>query len=383
MKKVCALAKMKSSKLQNPKSKEASSFKLQPPGGCARASFGIWSLGFLWSLEFGIWSFPFCLHAADAPQRPPITGVSHIALFVHDVDKSRAFYKDFLGFDEPFSVTNKNGTLHLTWIKINDRQTIEIFPEKEAGSDRLNHIALETEDALAMRAYLASRGIKVPEKVDKGRIGNLNFNVTDPDGHTVEIVQYMPEGWTLREKGKFLPETRISTRLMHVGILVGDLGEALMFYCGILDGKEFWRGGAKSNQLSWVNVKLPDGSNYVEFMLYSTLPEPDKRGKQHHLCLEVADVEKAKATLELRAARIAYTRPMDIATGINRKRQLNLWDPDGTRIELMEPRTVDGLPAPSSTAPPPRLAADRTPKAFGAALRGPIAPPPRGVEERR
>jgi N-methylhydantoinase B/oxoprolinase/acetone carboxylase alpha subunit len=27
--------------------------------------------------------------------------------------------------------------------------------------------------------------------------------------------------------------------------------------------------------------------------------------------------------------------------------------PDGTRVELMEPRTVDGIPAPSSTAPPP------------------------------
>jgi len=31
-----------------------------------------------------------------------------------------------------------------------------------------------------------------------------------------------------------------------------------------------------------------------------------------------------------------------------------LVDPDGTRTELMEPKTVDGLPVPSSTAPPPR-----------------------------
>jgi lactoylglutathione lyase len=301
---------------------------------------------------FGVWSFP--LHAADEPKRPAITGVSHIALFVHDVEKSRAFYKDFLGFDEPFFTTNKDGSLHLTWIKINDRQTIEVFPEKEAGTDRLNHIALETDDALGLRAYLAARGVKVPARVDKGRIGNLNFNVSDPDGHTVEMVQYMPDGWTMREKGKFLPDTRISARLMHVGILVGELEPALKFYCGILGGSEFWRGAAKTNQLSWVNVKVPDGNDYVEFMLYSTLPDPDKRGKQHHLCLEVPDVEKARATLTPRAARIAYSRPMEIATGVNRKRQLNLWDPDGTRIELMEPRTVDGVPALSSTAPPPK-----------------------------
>ena len=44
---------------------------------------------------------------------------------------------------------------------------------------------------------------------------------------------------------------------------------------------------------------------------------------------------------------------VQVQTGVNRKRQLNLFDPDGTRVELMEPRTVDGKPAPSSTAPPP------------------------------
>jgi lactoylglutathione lyase len=45
---------------------------------------------------------------------------------------------------------------------------------------------------------------------------------------------------------------------------------------------------------------------------------------------------------------------MEMRTGINRKRQLNLFDPDGTRSELMEPATIDGTPTPSSTAPPPR-----------------------------
>jgi lactoylglutathione lyase len=128
----------------------------------------------------------------------------------------------------------------------------------------------------------------------------------------------------------------------------------MSFYCGVLGGKETWRGSRDSKQLSWVNVKFPETEDYVEFMLYSELPAPDKRGKQHHLCLVVPDVEKAKALLEPRAARIGYMRSMDIATGVNRKRQLNVWDPDGTRVELMEPRTVDGLPAASSTAPPPK-----------------------------
>src|SRR5215469_12740715 len=114
------------------------------------------------------------LSTAGEPARPHITGLSHMALYSHDLDKSRAFYKDFLGFAEPYSLTNSDGSLRLTWIKINDQQTIELFPEKEADSDRLYHIALETDDAAAMRDYLAAKGVKVPAKVGAGRIGNLN-----------------------------------------------------------------------------------------------------------------------------------------------------------------------------------------------------------------
>jgi lactoylglutathione lyase len=177
--------------------------------------------------------------------------------------------------------------------------------------------------------------------------------IKDPDGHLVEIVQYAPDGWTLREKGNFLPDTRISTRAAHMGILVGDLEASLKFYVGVLDGRETWRGGGDPKMLSWVNVKVPEGEDYVELMLYQTLPEPNKRGGKHHLCLEVPDIEKAKATLDQRAARIGYTRAIEINTGVNRRRQINLFDPDGTRVEVMEPNTVDGVPTPSSTAPPP------------------------------
>lgn len=297
------------------------------------------------------------LLAADAPKRPPITGISHIALYVHDLDKSRAFYKEFLGFDEPYSLTNKDGLLHLTWIKINDRQSIELFPEKETkepSADRLYHVALETTDAVAMRDYLAARNVVVPEKVGKGKIGNLNYFIKDPDGHIVEIVQYADDGWTAQNKGKFMPDTRIAKDVPHLGILVGDLDAAKAFYQDTLGFKEVWRGAKKPDQLSWVHEQIPDGKGVFEFMLYSELPDADKRGKYHHLCLEVPDIEKAKAALEQRAARINYTKSLDIQTGINRKRQLNVYDPDGTRVELMEPNTVDGIPARPSTAPPPR-----------------------------
>lgn len=291
--------------------------------------------------------------AADAPQRPLITGVAHIALFVHDMEKARAFYKDFLGFGEPYSLNQPDGGLSMTFIKVNDRQYVELFPEIEAGSDRLNHISVETGNAEAMRVYLASKGIKVPEKAGPGRIKNLNFTVKDPDGHGVEFVQYTPDGWSMREKGKYMPE-RVSTRMMHVGILVGALEPAMQFYRDILGFQEFWRGSRDGKVLNWVNMRVPDGDSYVELMLYDKIPEPAARGTAHHICLEVPDIGKAKQWLEARPAAKDYTRPMEIRTGANRKRQLNLFDPDGTRTELMEPGTVDGVATPPATAPPPR-----------------------------
>jgi lactoylglutathione lyase len=293
------------------------------------------------------------LAAAEEPKRPRIMGVAHIAVYVHDVDRALRFYHDFLGYNESFRLNRPGGELHLVFVKINDRQFIEVFPEKEAGTDRLNHIALEVEDAEAMRAYLASRGVKVPEKVPVGRIGNANFNITDPDGHTVEIVQYLPRGRSMLDRGKNLPESRIAARMKHVGVAVASLDKALDFYGNILGFQEFWRGSARGKELNWVNVKVPDGEDYVEFMLYKSAPTLERLGTMHHLCLEVADIEAAKSTLEARPARRGYTRDLEIRTGTNRKRQLNLYDPDGTRIELMEPKTVDGTPAPSSSAPPP------------------------------
>ena len=285
--------------------------------------------------------------AQEAPKRPRITGVAHIALYVHDIEASRAYYRNLLGYQEVFSLNNANGSLSLTFVKINDRQYVELFPETAPGTDRLNHISIEVDNAEAMRAYLASRGVAVPAKVGKGRIGNSNFNVKDPEGHTVEIVQYEPDGWTVRDKGKALDGPRISSRMSHLGILVGALEPAMRFYRDILGFEETWKGSRDGKKLDWVNLKVPDGNDYIEFMMYDKLPAPNARGVQHHICLEVPNMDKALADLKQRPAIETYTRPLEIRTGINRKRQLNLFDPDGTRTELMEPSTIDGKPAPS------------------------------------
>src|SRR5581483_3470359 len=112
----------------------------------------------------------------------------------------------------------KNPAEQLFWIKINDHQSIELFPGSEVAADapRLYHIAVETDDAEAMRLYLKSKGVAVP---DKTAVGNI-----------VEIVQYMPDGWTMKAQGKFMADTRVSTHMPHVGVMSAQLDTALKFY---------------------------------------------------------------------------------------------------------------------------------------------------------
>jgi catechol 2,3-dioxygenase-like lactoylglutathione lyase family enzyme len=287
-------------------------------------------------------------------KRPHILGVAHIAFYVSDLTKARAFYEDFLGFAEPFSLKREDGSVRVAFLKINDKQYVELFTDAPKSDGQLNHIAAYTDNAQQMRDYLAEHGLKVPETVTKGKTGNYNFTFTDPDGHTVEIVQYEPDSWTGESAGKAIPSTRISSRIMHVGFLVRELEPAMKFYRDLLGFQEFWRGSSNGTQLSWVNMRVPDGQDYVELMLYTGTQSAQQRGEKNHVCLEVPDVQKGVIELEAKPARKAYGRRIEVRIGKNRKRQANLFDPDDTRIELMEPNTVDGTPAPSSTAPPPR-----------------------------
>src|SRR6266481_9516024 len=202
---------------------------------------------------------------AQEAKRPKILGVAHMALYVSDLGKSRAFYKDFLGFDEPYLLKRPDGAERIVFIKINEDQYLELFTDPPRNDGQLNHISFYTDNAKGMRDYLASRGVKVPEKVGKGQIRNSNFNINDPDGHTVEIVQYEPDGWTRREKGKYVPDTRISTRMMHIGALIGPIDPAMKFYHDILGFNEFWRGSGSPRVLSWINMRVPDGEDYFEF----------------------------------------------------------------------------------------------------------------------
>lgn len=289
------------------------------------------------------------LASGQAVQRPRILGVAHIALYAHDIEQSRSFYTGMLGFQEPYSLENPDGSLSAAFFKINDHQYVEILPEKEPSTDRLVHIALETDNAEQLREYLGSRGVQVPDRVTKDRTGNTSFTVTDPDKHTVEFVQYDPDGWSMRENGEFMNDRRASSHMSHVGIIVYALEPAMKFYRDILDCQEIWRGSSNQKTLSWVNMKVPDGDNWVEFMLYDQFPDLRQLGVLHHIGMEETDVARSAAIFEASPARKNYTRSVELRG--TPPRQFQVYDSDGSRTEIMVPSTPGRT---SSTAPPIR-----------------------------
>jgi lactoylglutathione lyase len=270
------------------------------------------------------------------PERPPIVGISHIGLKVSNLEVTRQFYGRVLGYDEPFKVDNPDGSLAHTYFKVNDHQYIEIFPSmKNPDEDRLSHIAFETTDSPALRDYLAVKGITVPDRVKPGHDGNLNFTVTDPDGHRVEFVQYMPGSLHSSHFGKFMPETRISDHLEHVGITVKDRAAADKFYKDILGFRVGWHGGRTDDTTDWVDMVVPEGKDWVEYMLNVHNPTPRQLGVSHHLSLRVPSTEAAYKKVMERGYKAGEPQ-----VGRDGKRQLNLFDPDFTRVELMEAQPV-------------------------------------------
>jgi len=297
--------------------------------------------------------------AQDAgPQRPLITGISHAGYFVSDLPKTIAFWHDLLGYDEYFTL-DRPGTdqVRIAFIKINDHQHIELFTDRPRNPpNMMSHLCFSVSNVEQMRTYLRSKGFDVkPGNGGKTKTGDYAFEIKDPDGTLIEFVQSLPSGVEMQDKGKFMPPTRISHAIYHAGFLVGNAQKSMDFYEGVLGFKEIWRGGSNPNELSWINLQVPDGKDYIELMLYSKVPS--KFGTKNHISLVVPDMGKAIATLEARpyykTYLASYGKPLEMQVGKNGKRQVNLYDPDGTRVELMEPRTVTGMPVPSSTAPLP------------------------------
>ncbi len=275
-------------------------------------------------------------------QRPRVLGIAHVSFFVSDLGKARGFYKDVFGFEQAFSLQRQDGTEWMDFIKVNDQQYLELFAGNSKNAGHLSHFALYTDDATRMRDYLISRRVETVDEVHKGQTGDRFFTVKDPDGHFVEIVEYQADSSTGRAKGKFMSGSRLSNHITHVGILVSSMGPAMSFYRDIFGLQETGRNKEGEGPLSWIDMRVPDGTDYVELMLDAASPSPEEHKMQNHVGFASSNVQETAADLQSRAAGRLSSRPIDISADKNQKPHVNLFDPDGARIEIMESTATSG-----------------------------------------
>jgi catechol 2,3-dioxygenase-like lactoylglutathione lyase family enzyme len=266
--------------------------------------------------------------------RPPIVGVSHVAVQTSDLAKARGFYGGLLGYAEVPPV----GRPHAAVFAVNDRQRLIVHDGLPADRDeRLLDVAFETTNVEALREFLNARGARVTEPIHDAEAGGRRVEAVDPDGHRVQFVQLERDARASTIAG---PDRRVSRRILHAGLTIRDVAAADRFYKGLLTFSEIWRGGRTDDVTSWINMRAPEGTEYLEYMLQSGPIDRRQLGTAHHVALVVPDMQEA---LELVRSRLTPQDPNAAANpqiGRNRKWQLNLFDPDGTRIELMEPWTT-------------------------------------------
>jgi len=160
--------------------------------------------------------------------------------------------------------------------------------------------------------------------------------VKDPEGHDIEFQQLLPGGMHAARFGQSMPESRISARIIHAGLTVTDRAAADRFWRDILGFTETWHGGRTDDAVDWVDMRVPEGTDWLEYMLNVHNPSPRTLGVMHHFGLGVPNVEATYQKLETRGVKM----PEKPKIGRDGKSQLNLFDPDLTRVELMEPKPV-------------------------------------------
>lgn len=274
-------------------------------------------------VAFVLIAFQISAFAQTPAQRPRIFGIDHVAFYTTAPDGVKNLYSHILGLNSSDPL-EPGGTLRYMvgsqWVGYSSA------PDAKA-TDRMDHVAFRTENVTALHDYLAPMGIKVSRPEERSDHQHFVF-VEDPEGHRIEFVE---EGTT----ATLAPSPAVSHRMIHAGFLVHDRAAEDHFYRDILGFHLYWQGGMKDGQTDWVAMQVPDGTDWLEYMLNQ--PEhPDLRltGVMNHISLGVVDMKRAQASLESHGWKEHDGEKAQM--GKDGKWQLNLYDPDLTRIELME-----------------------------------------------
>ena len=256
--------------------------------------------------------------------RPRITGIDHVAFYTTSPEGLQKLYVQTLGLASAAPVESGETVRYMA-----GRQWVGYSPAPDPkATDRMDHVAFTTDNIVALRRYLTEKGIKASQ-IEGRSDHSLSFMTNDPEGHKIEFVE---RG---KEEVPAPPTSAVSRRMIHVGFLSYNKEAEDHFYREVLGFRPYWHGGMKDNVTDWVSIQVPDGTDWLEYMLNQP-QHPDLRltGVMNHFSLGVADMPKAQALLESHGWKTHGDEHAQM--GRDGKRQLNVFDTDLTRIELME-----------------------------------------------
>ena len=265
------------------------------------------------------------IQAQTKPSRPQITGLTFVTIGVGNIDSAIRFYHGELGLRY---LTCASSDQESKCFFINPAQRVDLIKNTDGAKNNLiKGIGWSTSDASALRKYLLAQNQK-PGELASDSQGLISFKIKDPENHIIEFVQR-----TGGMAGSIGGGPAISNRIIHAGFIVKDRGAMDKFYRDILGFHLYWQGGMKDGETSWVSMQVPDGTDWIEYML-NIDPNADQhlRGVMNHIALGVPSVKEA--AIQLEKAGVKLTEQPKI--GRDGKWQLNLYDPDLTRAELME-----------------------------------------------
>lgn len=255
-----------------------------------------------------------------AQQRPAITGIAFVRVQVADPAAAAQVYSHDMGF-----VRTTVGKTD--FYSVSDSQWFEVQPlQGDPHAARLLAVAFTTRDLKGLEAYLQAQHQQILPQAEPH-----TFGVKDPEGNLIIFVQ---EG--SGHPGARTPDPRATShRIIHAGFLVRDSDREAKFYIGLLGFHPYWHGGRNAATTDWRSLQVPNGTDWLEFMLNApATPDLKTLGVMDHFSLGVVNMETTIAKLAANQCKSAACGHPQL--GLDGKMQLNLFDPDLTRIEYME-----------------------------------------------
>jgi catechol 2,3-dioxygenase-like lactoylglutathione lyase family enzyme len=290
----------------------------------------------------------FCV-SAKLPQkihRPRILGIARVDLLSSMTEDACDFYATVLNPKSvwrPMSPMLGHDCKHQVGLSIplNREQEVSLSkPPRTPPSNLIHQIVFVTDDPTAMRGYLADKGLVAGGK--GATSAGPEFAVNDPEGHLIGFTA--PNNLTT-------DSTSSNRRLIHAGFVVHDRAAEDKFYKEILGFHVYWHGGMKDDETNWVDMQVPEGTDWIEYML-KVPADADHHtlGVMNHIALGVPDIHAAQQQL----IKNGWKGTEQPKIGRDGKWQLNLYDPDQTRVEFMEFTPVEKPCCSEYTGPHPR-----------------------------